>query len=177
VCFGVPQRQRKGRIGVVLYRASENLDRNLSFGSDIGTLDWTAVALLRAGCAPLAFTGARLASHWQRFRGDDTLGITLWQMRPRGYVIEYSVCTGAAIEADSIVVDSVEEAVTFFEDVCAYPPSPDLPPGSLLACLMQVQRIAHFNQAFSALVGEALADWASLDQAPCEDCLKQEVLS
>ena len=135
------------------------------------------MASLRADYTPLAFTGARIASHWRQFRGDETLRITLWQTRPTGFVVEYSVCTMAEIEADSVVVDSVEEAVTFFEDVCAYPPSPDLPPGSLLACLMQVQRIAHFNQAFSALVGEALADWASLDQAPCEDCLKQEVLS
>jgi len=177
MCFSASQRQCNGRSGVGLGRASENSDRRFSFGSDIGTLDWTAVASLRAGCAPLAFTGARLASHWRHFRGEETLSITLWQMRPSGFVVEYSVCTGVQIEADSVVVDSVEEAVTFFEDVCAYPPSPDLPPGSLLACLMQVQRIAHFNQAFSALVGEALADWASLDQAPCKDCLKQEVLS
>lgn len=125
---------------------------------------WSDVALARADRAPLAFTGALLLVHRRAFQTGLMLELSLWRRRLTGFVIGYPVfAREAGVASDAVRVDSVAEAILYLEDLCAFPQPMDQARPLSLDALMQAHRIAHFHQVFSALVGDALADWATLD--------------
>ena len=147
----------------ILGTARRSADHDLT-GRPAG--GWCDVALPRLNRSALAFNGTLVCCHRRDFNAHVTLELSLWRRRLTGLVISYPVCTADGITGDAVLVDSVDEAMRYLEDLCAFPPPHDPPSGTLLEGLLQVQRGAQFHQAFSTLVGEALADWSALDPTP-----------
>jgi hypothetical protein len=130
---------------------------------DDGALPWSDIVLARSDRSPMSFTGALLQAHQRPYQNGLLLAVTLWRRRLTGFVIGYPVCVMAGrVDSDAVKVDSVAEAILYLEDLCAIPPSIDPRPLSLDA-LVQAHQISRFNQVFSALVGDVLADWTAFD--------------
>lgn len=138
-------------------------DQRAAHKPEDGALPWSDIVLARADRAALSFTGVLLQAHQRPYQAGLLLEVTLWRRRLTGFVIGYPVSVMAGrVGSDAVRVDSVAEAILYLEDLCAIPPAVDLRPLSLDA-LVQAHQISRFNQVFSALVGDVLADWAALD--------------
>ena len=162
---------------MVLGSGKRSEDLRLMFGAGTAEAGFVGVALARPDRSPLSFTGKLLFRHRRLFRNDQTLELTLWRRKLTGFVIGYPICTKGYIGADAVLVDSVAKAIHYLEDLCAFPPPIDPPPKPSLDVLLLVQQIAHLNQVFSSMVGEALADWVTLDQTTHINPIKQQARS
>lgn len=136
---------------------------------------WQNVSLSRSGRAPLTFSGSAIARHYCLFQSDQQLELVLWRRRLTGLVISYPVCLHETIVSEAVLVDNLAEATLFVEDICAFPPPVEPLFKPSLTDLLSVYRQAHFNERFSALVGQALADWALLEPESCPGKNKRKV--
>ena len=75
---------------------------------------WRQNMVRRAGAPPLRFKGRELARHADSWSGTDT-SITLWKRKTRGYVV--SVDAGEVV--DSVSLNTLDEVMTWLEQVCA----------------------------------------------------------
>lgn len=124
---------------------------------------WENVSLHRSDRAPLTFSGSAIARHCCQFYTNQLLELVLWRRRLTGFVISYPVCQQDTIIGEAVLVDNLAEATLFVEDLCAFPPMIEPMVQPSLTGLLSIHRQAHFNERFSALVGQALADWALLN--------------
>lgn len=150
----------------VLGTTRRSADHGLTAGAGPPTGGWCDVALSRPDRSALAFTGTLICCHRGAFDARQTLELSLWRRRLTGMVIGHPICTADGFVGDAVLVDSLEEAMRYLEDLCAYPLQPDPPSGTVLERLLEMQRRAQFHQAFSSLVGEALAEWSALELSP-----------
>ena len=135
------------------------------YGKGLALNDWSDVSLPRPGQSPLRFNGLRLSHHRHRFSAQIDLEVSLWRRRLTGWVIAYPISTGAEIASDAVLVDSLDEAMRYLEDLCAFLPlQTPCPPETPVEKLLQLQQWAQFHHAFSSLVGEALANWSEVDE-------------
>lgn len=131
-------------------------------GADLSEGIWEMVALPRKGQPPLRFKGRRLTRHWRLLSSETQIFIELWQRRAGGVVVAYSTCSAQATLTECIRFGDLNGAIEHLESLCIGQAETLAMTGAPLVIFRDLVHRLAFNQQFSLLVGETLADWCQM---------------
>ena len=143
------------------------------FGADLETKGWEETSLERVDSQPLKFAGRQLTHHWAPMFSNDILHISLWQRIQFGFIVSFSAYLDGELRTESVVVDSLAEAMTFLEDYCAHPPHSPPPVEHLVDSILHIHRTLAYMQAFALLAGEVLSAWSIYGHTPIQGKIKE----